>query len=228
MPPLHLGWSTRLKSNHFRFYREVAQEFSKIVGIDSWMIDPYFDHCGEVDFSNAESMDCLTDRASILFDKVRAKYLEYKIDQPPFLVVKADQGTYGMAVMMIKDPSELMQLNRKQRNKMAATKGGNAVTKAIMQEGVYTFETVGDENSVAEPVVYHIGRHVVGGFYRIHKNRGIDENLNAPGMDFQPLAFAKNCHLPPCTQKAEHETVNRFYAYGVVGRLAMVAAAREL
>ncbi|MDP1574143.1 MAG: glutamate--cysteine ligase [Coxiellaceae bacterium] len=228
MPGLKLGWSTRLKSGHFGVYKNVAEEFSKIIDIDPWMIDPYFDHSDDVDFSNSESMDILTDRASILFDKIRKKYREYKIDQDPFLVIKADQGTYGMAVMMIQDPSELMQLNRKQRTKMSASKGGNSVTKAIMQEGVYTFETVGDDRAVAEPVVYSMGRHVVGGFYRIHKNRGINENLNAPGMDFQPLAFAKNCHLPPsCRQLNLQEPVNRFYAYGVVGRLAMVAAARE-
>lgn len=226
MPALKLGWSTRLKSNHFGFYKSVAEEFSKLIDIDPWMIDPYFDHCGDVDFSNTDSMNCLTDRASILFEKIRKKYAEYKIDRDPFLVVKADQGTYGMAVMMIKNPKELLELNRKQRNKMSASKGGNSVTKAIMQEGVYTFETVGDERAVAEPVVYAMGRYVVGGFYRIHKNRGIDENLNAPGMDFQPLAFAKNCHLPPC-RKQESDRVNRFYAYGVVARLAMVAAARE-
>ena len=227
MPPVELGWSTRLKSTHFSRYHEVAEAFSKVIDIDPWMIDPYFDHCGEVDFSQKESLDCLTDHASILFERIRKKYIEYHIDQSPFLVVKADQGTYGMAVMMIKDPSELLQLNRKQRNRMSASKGGNPVTKTIIQEGVYTFETVGEDRSVAEPVVYHIGRHVVGGFYRIHKNRSIDENLNAPGMNFQPLAFSKNCHLPPCAKIATQKPVNRFYAYGVVGRLAMVAAARE-
>jgi glutamate--cysteine ligase len=225
MPPFHLGWSTRLKSSHFRAYDAVCASFSTVVDLDPWLINPYFDHCGEVDFSSAESLACLTDSAADLFKKIRQKYAEYKIDRNPFLVVKADQGTYGMAVMMIQDPSELLQLNRKQRTKMAASKGGNPVTKAIMQEGVYTFETV--EEAVAEPVVYHIGRYVVGGFYRIHKNRGVDENLNAPGMDFQSLAFAKNCHIPP-NQKCEFkEPVNRFYAYGVVSRLAMLAAARE-
>lgn len=225
MPPFSLGWSTRLKSNHFRFYNDVCDEFSRVVDLDPWLINPYFDHCGEVDFSNADGLECLSDRATELFQKIRQKYAEYKIDRKPFLVVKADQGTYGMAVMMIQDASELLQLNRKQRTKMAASKGGNVVTKAIMQEGVYTFETVDD--AVAEPVVYHIGRYVVGGFYRIHKNRGVDENLNAPGMDFQSLAFAKNCYVPPYAKDEFKEPVNRFYAYGVVGRLAMVAAARE-
>lgn len=228
MPPLKLGWATRLKSDHFQFYQTVCDEFSKIIKIDPWWINPYFDRCGDVDFSSAQNQECLADHASILFEKIRQKYAEYKIDQAPFLVVKADQGTYGMAVMMVRDPTELINLNRKQRTKMSSLKGGAAVTKIIMQEGVYTFETVGDENAVAEPVVYHIGRHVVGGFYRIHKNRGIDENLNAPGMDFQPLAFAKNCHVPPYARCDFPEPVNRFYAYGVVSRLAMVAAAREM
>ena len=226
MPAVQLGWATRLKSDHFRFYEKVCIEFSNIINVDSWVLSPYFDHCGEVDFSDEKSIACLVDRASELFDKIRQKYAEYHIEQSPFLVVKADQGTYGMAVMMIQDPAELMQMNRKQRNKMTASKGGNSVTKVILQEGVYTFEAVGDDHAVAEPVVYHIGRHVVGGFYRIHKNRGINENLNAPGMDFVPLAFAKNCHVPPCC--VEKEIVNRFYAYGVVGRLAMLAAAREV
>ena len=225
MPVLQLGWSTRLKSDHFSFYQKVAEEFSQIIDIDPWLINPYFDHCGEVDFSTHNAQDCLVENANTLFEKIREKYAEYNIDQAPFVVVKADQGTYGMAVMMIQDPLELANLNRKQRTKMSSLKGGSAVTKVIMQEGVYTFETVGDENAVAEPVVYHIGRHVVGGFYRVHKNRGINENLNAPGMDFQPLAFAKNCHLPP--HNVKEALVNRFYAYGVVGRLAMIAAARE-
>ncbi|OGT43479.1 MAG: glutamate--cysteine ligase [Gammaproteobacteria bacterium RIFCSPHIGHO2_12_FULL_40_19] len=227
LPSLNLGWSTRLKSDHFRIYQTVTDEFSKVIDIDPWLINPYFDHCGAVDFSNQNGQECLAERASVLFQKIREKYAEYKIEQSPFVVVKADQGTYGMAVMMIQDPLELTNLNRKQRTKMMTLKGGSAVTKAIMQEGVHTFETVGEDRAVAEPVVYHIGRHVVGGFYRIHKNRGIDENLNAPGMDFHPLAFAKNCHVPPFAQCEFKEPVNRFYAYGVVGRLAMIAAARE-
>jgi hypothetical protein len=40
--------------------------------------------------------------------------------------VKADAGTYGMGIMTVKDASEVMQLNRKQRNKMAVVKEGRA------------------------------------------------------------------------------------------------------
>lgn len=110
---------------------------------------------------------------------------------------------------------------------MAASKGGMATRRVILQEGVYTFETWGEAQAVAEPVVYTIDHYVVGGFYRVHTRRGPDENLNAPGMQFEPLAFAEPCttperHLAPDAQP------NRFYAYGVIARLALLAAAREL
>ncbi len=81
--------------------------------------------------------------------------------------------------------------------------------------------------AVAEPVVYMIDQHVVGGFYRVHTGRGADENLNAPGMHFEPLAFVEPCNTPDCGQ-APDAAPNRFYAYGVVARLALLAAAREM
>ncbi len=225
MPSLELGWSQRLKSEHFRHYAGVAEQFAKPIGLDPWLVSPLFDQCTDLDFMSRDGHDCLVLRSEALLQTIHDKYKEYGIKQEPFLVVKADDGTYGMAVLMIKNPKELRELNRKQRTHMSATKGGRPVTKAIIQEGVYTFETVGDENAVAEPVVYQIGRHVVGGFYRVHKNRGSDENLNAPGMDFQPLAFHESCQYQGCD---ETEAVNRFYAYGVVARLAALAAAKEL
>jgi glutamate--cysteine ligase len=138
--------------------------------------------------------------------------------------VKADAGTYGMGIMSVKDPSEVTDLNRKQRNKMAVVKEGLEVHEVLVQEGVHTFETVND--AVAEPVVYMIDRFVVGGFYRVHTERGIDENLNAPGMQFVPLAFESPCM--PDLAGAPDCPPNRFYAYGVVARLALIAAAIEL
>ena len=223
MPSTELGWSQRLKSDHFSYYADVANEFATLLNADPWIFQPYFDRCSDIDFMKQEGISCLIKSAEILFARIKQKYDEYGITKEPFLVVKADQGTYGMAVMMIKSVDELRNMNRKQRTSMSTLKGGLSVTQVIIQEGVYSFETV-DDGAVAEPVIYMIGRHVVGGFYRVHAGRGSDENLNAPGMDFKPLAFARACH-GPCQD--EDRSVNRFYAYGVVGRLALLAAARE-
>ena len=122
---------------------------------------------------------------------IRAKYREYGITEEPFVIVKADAGTYGMGIMTVKSPDEVRDLNRKQRNKMAVVQGRPRGQRVMVQEGVYTFESVND--AVAEPVVYMIDHFVVGGFYRVHTERGTDENLNAPGMQFVPLAF--DAHL---------------------------------
>ena len=225
MPSPQLGWGTRLKSEHFNDYAKVSEEFSEAINIDPWLINPLFDHCPEVNFLKKEGEECLASRAEGLLNQIKKKYAEYDIKQQPFLVVKADAGTYGMAVMMIRGADELRQLNRKQRTRMSTTKGGIPVTKAIIQEGVYTLETVGEEQSVAEPVVYSFGRHVIGGFYRVHKNRGPDENLNSPGMNFSPLPFEKPCNTP-CVEP--HKLTHRFYVYGVIARLAVLASAREL
>ena len=68
---------------------------------------------------------------------------------------------------------------------------------------------------------------VVGGFYRVHTGRRQDENLNAPGMHFVPQAFEMPCSLPEPEGKADCAP-NRFYVYGVIARLALLAAAIEL
>jgi glutamate--cysteine ligase len=225
IPPLYAGWSTRLKSNHFTAYEEVATEFAKLIGIDPWLINPYFATCGEINFQERLGEECLANWVDHILKKTREKYREYGIDHAPFVIVKADAGTYGMGVMSVKDPSEVQALSRKQRNKMSVVKEGLQVTNVIVQEGVHTFETVND--GVAEPVIYMVDHFVVGGFYRVHTQRGVDENLNAPGMHFEPLPFDLSCTQPDFDANPDCPS-NRFYTYGVIARLALLAASIEL
>ena len=225
IPPLHAGWTVRRKSRHFSAYTRVAREFAELIGIDPWLVDPMYATCGSIDFHARVGEDCLAAQVSDLLSRIRAKYREYGVEQEPFVIVKADAGTYGMGIMTVKSPDDVRDLNRKQRNKMSVVKEGLQVQEVIVQEGVYTFESIND--AVAEPVVYMIDHYVVGGFYRVHTGRGVDENLNAPGMHFVPLAFDTACTLPDCGGNPD-AAPNRFYAYGVIARLALLAAAIEL
>jgi glutamate--cysteine ligase len=61
----------------------------------------------------------------------------------------------------------------------------------------------------------------------VHTGRGADENLNSPGMHFVPLAFDTSCSYCDCGARPD-SPVNRFYTYGVIARLAALAAAIEL
>jgi glutamate--cysteine ligase len=225
VPPLVAGWSTRRKSQHFHAYDRVAEDFAKLLGIDPWLVNPVFSQCGKVNFAEKEGEECLAANVEFVLGEIREKYAQYGITEPPFAIVKADAGTYGMGIMTVKSVDDVRNLNRKTRNKMSVIKEGQPVHEVIIQEGVYTFESVA--GGVAEPVVYMIDQFVVGGFYRVHTGRGKDENLNAPGMEFRPLAFETDCHSPDCAG-GPGEPPNRFYTYGVVARLAMLAAALEI
>ena len=226
LPPLHAGWTVRRKTKHFAAYEEIAKKFAKLLGMDPWLINPMFAHCGEVNFTDGSGAECLQTNAEALLGKIKRKYKEYGIQEKPFIIVKSDAGTYGMGIMTVRDPKDLADLAAKSRNKMSAIKDGQEVSEVILQEGVPTYERVND--AVAEPVVYMIDRYVVGGFYRVNAERGIDENLNAPGATFVPLAFAESNQLPRPGVKPGASAPNRFYMYGVVARLAMVAASYEL
>ena len=185
-----------------------------------------FAQCSGVNFAEGLGLEELKTAVEGLLLKIRKKYKEYGIHEKPFVVVKADNGTYGMGIMTVRDVKDLDALNRKTKNKMSVTKDGQSLTQVIVQEGVLTNERIND--AVAEPVVYMMDRYVVGGFYRVHAERGVDENLNAPGASFVPLAFEQSAHTPQPGLKAGASVPNRFYMYGVIARLAMLAASYEL
>jgi glutamate--cysteine ligase len=218
LPPLHAGWGTRRKSVHFKCYEEVAKRFGKLIGIDPWLIIPLSDKCKAVDFETDAGKAALTSGVEGLLAKIKKKYKEYGIKEKPFVIVKADDSNRGMGVMTVRDIKEL--------DKLATKALGQGAHDLILQEGVLTKERIND--AVSEPVVYMMDRYVVGGFYRVHPERGVDESLNTPGSSFVPLAFAESTHLPQPGIKPGVSAPNRFYMYGVIGRLAMLAASYEL
>ena len=225
IPPIEAAWVTRRKSNHFKFYNEVANEFAQFTKIDPWLINPYFEKISDLDFHERKGEAELSEKVNLLLKKIQNKYDQYQIKHEPYIVIKADAGTYGMGIMIAKNPNDVLSLNRKKRNKMSVVKEGSKVSEVILQEGIHTEESI--EGAVTEPVIYMIDHFVVGGFYRVHTSKAKDENLNAPGMHFIPQPFETSCLMPdqgrPCDDEA-----NRFYAYGVIARLALIAAAREL
>jgi glutamate--cysteine ligase len=225
LPPLHASRAVRRKSRHFQSYEEVAKKFAKLLGMDPWLINPMHGQCGQVNLAEATGLECVRSNVDGLLTKVRRKYKEYGINERPFVVVKADVGARGMGIMTVRDVKELDTL----QDRALACSGQGAVSgvaELIIQEGVPTYERINE--AVAEPVVTMIDRYVVGGFYRVHAERGADENLKAAGSSYVPLAFAGSSQLPRPGVKPGASAPNRFYMYGVIGRLAMLSASYEL
>jgi len=167
LPPLHASWSTRRKSKHFKSYEEVAKRFGKLIGVDPWLINPLFDKCEGVDCGTSNGVEQLTERVDGMLTKVRKKYKEYGIKEKPFVIVKADSSSNGYGILTVRDAKELANLS-----------GAKVPKELIIQEGVLTYERMND--AVAEPVVYMMDRYVVGGFYRVHAERSVDQSLSAP------------------------------------------------
>ncbi|GDX56491.1 glutamate--cysteine ligase [Comamonadaceae bacterium] len=222
LPPLHAAWATRRKSAHFKCYEEVAKRLGKLLGADPWLIHPMFERCGSVDLSTPSGLDHLGTQVEALLAKVRRKYKEYGIKEKPFVVVKADDGSRGMGISTMRDARSVAELGAM----LGARQPAPGAQDILVQEGVLTRERINE--AVAEPVVYMMDRYVVGGFYRIHAERGDDEDLCAPGSSFVPLAFEQSTHLPQPGVKPGASAPNRFYMYGVVARAAMLAASYEL
>ena len=139
-----------------------------------------------------------------------------------FRSVKSDSGNRNMGIVTLRDARSVAELGQTLQSRTGVT----SPQDILVQEGVLTRERIHD--AVAEPVVYMMDRYVVGGFYRIHADRGVDEDLSAPGASFVPLAFEPSTHLPQPGVKPGASVPNRFYMYGVVARLAMLAASYEL
>ncbi len=213
LPPLHATWTQRRKSQHFAAYEEVAKKFAKLLGMDPWLIHPFF-----APVEAGAGLEGLRTQVDAVLAKIRRKYKDYGINEKPFVIVKGDAGSYGKNVLTVRDAAQLAELPDVQDLLMAGD--------LVVQEGVPTHERV--HAAVAEPVVYMMDRYVIGGYYRIHADRGIDENLKGPGASFVPLAFAESGQLPRAGIKPGASAPNRFYMYGVIGRLAMLSAAYEL
>ncbi len=218
LPPLHAGWSVRRKHQHFRAYEEVAKKFAKLLGMDPWLINPMFSGVASMSVQGEGGLENVQTQTDALLVKLRRKYKEFGIQEKPFVVVKSDAGDDMGQLMSVRDAKDLPEL--------LTRRSGPPLGEVMIQEGVPTHERV--NSAVAEPVVYMIDRYVVGGFYRVHAERGRDESLSAPGASFVPLAFAESSHLPRPGERPGASAPNRFYMYGVIARLAMLAASYEL
>ena len=225
LPPLHAGGSTRRHSTHLRLYEELAKRFAKMLGMDHWLINPACAACGELELTTPAGLAALQAQVDAVLTKTRRKYKEYGINEKAFAVIKRDDGRTDAGPWVVRDAKDVPALLA------AAMADGTTPPSALqgaffVQEGVLTHERI--NHAVAEPVVYMMDRYVVGGFYRVHADQADHQGMNGPGASFLPLAFDQSNHLPQLGMRPGASAPNRFYMYGVIARLGMLAASYEL
>jgi len=220
-PPVEIGWHTRKKSIHFEFYNKLAGEVADILGLDPWIIsiDTIEDY--GVDFDNREDRERVAQVVDNMIARLKSEYEQRGVSQEPYLFIKSNSGTYGMAVVNVSSGDDVRGLNSEKRKRMRVSKGGNAVRDVVIQEGIPTSFKY-DSDISAEPVFYLIDSKVAGGFLRLNKSRSTLENLNSRGMEF--------AHIDPCDETKHLDEVDTLCspALELVARIATIAAGYEI
>lgn len=205
-----LGWTVRQKNQHFKFYEKVTDEFCEHFSIDPWLIRARFTTVENVDFETKEGLEILAHSVDQLIQSIPY--------ENPSIFVKASQGTYGMGISVVKSKDEILNMNRKARNKMDVGKNNLKFMNVLIQEGIETMIKVDDHP--AEVTIYLIGGKSSGGFMRINPLKDSNSNLNAKGMIYKKYCISEICQGQDYTCK---EAV-----YCMIARLSTIATALEL
>jgi glutamate--cysteine ligase len=208
-PSPHMGWFHRKKTSHFFFYKEVADIFCKEFSINPDLIQANFRVATEIDFLQKEGLEELS-------SKVRD--LQNQIGEGKTIFIKANQGTYGMGIMTVSSPEEVLEINRKIRNKMDIGKNKIKFTSVIVQEGIETAIT--HNGNPAEITIYLVGGKSTGGFMRTNPLKDANSNLNSRGMVYQKFCMSE------IHQGHDHKAKEAVYS--IIARISTIAAAYEI
>jgi len=220
IPSVKMGWHSRTKSNHFTIYNKLAAEVAQILEIDPWLISSMHSFCEDVDFKEQKGLKPLAESVDNLIKNLRQKYQEYGINDEPYCYIKADNGTYGIAVWPVFSGEDVLTINKKERNKMSMLKGSVATHKVMVQEGIATSDKI--NGKIAEPMIYMMGGEVVGNLFRVNESRDEKISLNAAGANFFDL---RNLDEKEITLGENKTNITEIYS--LIARLAALAASHE-
>lgn len=209
IPSPKMGWYQRNKSKHFACYKEIIDKFCDKFSIDPDLLQAKFESVDEVDFISKSGVQRVADCVDAVLGKLPAGSNVF---------VKANRGTYGMGITVVSKGSEIVEMNRKSRNKMAVGKNRIEFNSVLVQEGVETILKYGD--MPAEVSIYLVGGRPIGGFMRANPLKGTNSNLNAKGMVFRKFCISE------ISQQADHKAKEAIYS--IIARLSTIASAMEI
>lgn len=220
IPSPNMGWHHRTKSNHFDIFNELARELAQIIDIDPWLISSLHGSCDDINFKERKGLECLASSVDQMLDSLKEKYRQHGIEDEPYCFIKADNGTYGIAVWPVFSGQEVLEINKKERNKMSMLKGSVQTHKVMIQEGIKTLDKIG--GMIAEPMIYMIAGEVVGNLFRVNESRDEKISLNASGASFCDLRDLEENQLEIGLIKDQIGEI-----YSLIAKLAALASSIE-
>ncbi len=227
LPSHTLGWHSRKKSEHFRYYNQLASEFASILQIDPWLIQIDTEEVGPVNFSEDQGTEQVAQVVDRILARTRNAYENHNVKREPFVFVKNNSGTYGMGIMVARSAEELRHMNRRTKNKMSTGKNQMPIESVVVQEGIPTATLV--DRLAAEPVIYLVGTQLIGGFLRTNTEKGDEDNLNSQGMVFKKLCMSelRTPETDPQDEELKEEPTLEL-VYGSIARISALATGQEL
>jgi glutamate--cysteine ligase len=216
-PPRELGWYQRKKSRYFKLYNSLVEEFAALGGFDPFYLSVRTEVFENFEITDDGSRELLASHVDKMILQLKADYQKRGIQSEPFVFVKNNSGTYGLAVIRVGSGQEVREWNYKSRKKMKAAKGGKDVEEVIIQEGIPS--RIQSDGATAEPVIYMVGCELAGGFLRAHVEKNSTESLNSPGAVYRRLCVSD---LSVSLEGSPLENV-----YGWSARLGLLAIALE-
>ena len=226
IPDPQMGWHRRKKSTHIaelngltKTLIDECQFIYRPMAINNRILQRFL-----VLILIAKMIDSdLADTANDILKTIQQKYKEHQINDAPYLVIKSDNGTYGMGVISIKEPNDILNLNRKSRNKLHKGKSAIPIDNLIIQEGIPSAIQI--NGHTAEEVIYHVNGETIGSFYRLHEQKTTTDILNSKGMQFK--AFD-----PSINESFQEESTNAMIQSSpisyLVAQLANLSAQKEV
>jgi glutamate--cysteine ligase len=204
IPSPKLGWYQRRKHIHLGLYNQLIDEMCCDLKLDAdpWMLKTIIDRCENVDFRHKKGLEELSEKVSKTLVIIEEKYKKHSItDCKPHVFVKANNGTFGMGIMIVESPEEILSINKRTRHSMSILKHGVSNLDVVIQEGIPT--TLTTFNAPSENVLYSVNNELIGSLIRYNQNKDDKSNLNAVGMeittnykvDIVDIIISKLCNL---------------------------------
>lgn len=209
IPTPKIGWFRRQKSEHFNFYKEVIKEFSEKYSIDPNLLMADYRAIEKVDFSTKDGLEDVGKNIDEMLSG---------LPEGSKIFVKASQGTYGMGISVVSSGKEIIEMNRKNRDKMNIGKNKIKFTSVVLQEGVES--VLKYDEMAAEVAIYLVGGKPTGGFVRANAQKDSQANLNSRGM-----VFRKYC-ISEIRENNDYQAKEAVYS--VIARLSTIAGAKEI
>ncbi len=226
-PSYAAGWHAREKSKHFKEFNSIISDLAHTFDFDPFYLTTSYREIPNITIQNESHRHTLFYQAEDLYCELETLYKKHNITQSPLLFLKANKGTYGMGVIPIEHPKDILELNRKARNKLTKGKESLPITDFILQEGIPSSLQI--NNQVAELCLYFAANNYLGGFFRVNNKKSGRENLNSSGMSFQKIHHTSNKDFP-FTHESPYSSpqVNIFSIYQFLALASVYAAHKEL